>query len=52
MQREALKQRIHYLIEHGGTYPEEDCPRKPRDRLVIGLLAAVVLLELAELLLR
>lgn len=23
MQREALRQRIQYLIEHGGTYPEQ-----------------------------
>ena len=51
MQREGLRQRIHYLIEHGGAYPEGDCPRRlPRDWLVVGLLALVALLEVAHLL--
>ena len=50
MQREALRQRIHYLIEHGGAYPEEPCTRRSRDWVVIGMLALVALLELAQLL--
>lgn len=50
MQREALRQRIHYLIEHGGAYPEEGCPRRPRDRLLVGVLAVLVVLEIANLL--
>jgi hypothetical protein len=49
MQREALRQRIRYLLEHGGTYPEH-----PPDRtrwLVFALLVAIAAMEAIELLL-
>lgn len=48
MPRENLKQRIQYLIEHGGTFPEN-----PPDRLrwvILGLLAFIALANVLQLL--
>ena len=48
MSREDLKQRIQYLIEHGGIYPET-----VRDHMwwvVLGLLVAIAGMELLQLL--
>lgn len=48
MQREGLRQRIRYLIEHGGAYPEAPCPKDKRDWAIVGLLLLVALLEVAN----
>ena len=51
MHQEKLRQRIHYLIEHGGLYPEHE-----RDRLqralpwMVGAVLICVLVELILLL--
>jgi hypothetical protein len=50
MHREGIRQRIRYLIEHGGAYPEE--PPDKRHTIIIVMLAVVALLEIANLLLR
>lgn len=49
MPREALKQRIAYLIEHGGAYPE-DRRRDWKSWVMLGMLAFVVIVELLKLL--
>lgn len=47
MQRDALKQRIAYLVEHGGTYPEE---RRRPDWKSWATLALLVLISTIEIL--
>jgi hypothetical protein len=47
MQREAIKQRIHYLLEHGGTYPEK--PASLYAKVIVGLLSVIVIAEAIEL---
>ena len=50
MPRDALKQRIQYLVEHGGTYPEER--RRPdwKSWATLGLLVFLAATELLEIL--
>jgi len=48
MNRDGLKQRISYLIEHGGTYPEERPDWK--GWAILALLAISVVLEALQLL--
>lgn len=49
MPRETLKQRISYLVEHGGAYPE-DRRRDWKSWAMLGLLAFIALANIAELL--
>lgn len=47
--RDDLRQRIHYLIEHGGVYP----PSKDRGRWWLGAgIVVLIALGLANLMLR
>lgn len=46
MQREGLRQRIQYLIEHGGTYPEE---RRTISRQLLWLLVLIAALQAATI---
>lgn len=52
MQQEKLRQRIHYLVEHGGIYPEEECGKKPTTSPLVWVFLGVVLIcEVASLIL-
>lgn len=46
MQREGLRQRIQYLIEHGGAYPEE---RRQIPRPLLFALGAILIMQATEL---
>jgi len=48
MQREAIRQRIQYLIEHGGLHQQEG--PNLRQRAIFWLLVVVVTLQLVDLL--
>ena len=48
MNRDGIKQRIQYLIEHGGTYPEDR--RDWKSWAILLLLIAVVVMEAVQLL--
>ena len=49
MPRETLKQRISYLVEHGGAYPE-DKQRDWKSWAVLAMLVMLVAIEAAQLL--
>lgn len=52
MQQEHLRQRIHYLVKHGGMYPEPECEKAPRyARTLVSLIGAVLLFEVIHLIL-
>lgn len=47
MQREALRQRIEYLVQHGGIHPQEPVDKYQIATLV--LLGLVIALQVADL---
>jgi hypothetical protein len=46
---EALRQRLHYLIEHGGLWEQAQDRTARTHRLILVGIALVVTLQLAEL---
>lgn len=49
MQREELRQRIQYLVEHGGAYPDEPCPKDKPARAVLWLLVLIAVVEVIQI---
>jgi hypothetical protein len=46
MTSEAVRQRIKFLVEHGGVYPEEKAATRP---LMVGLAMTIIVLQIIEL---
>jgi len=46
MQREELRQRIQYLVEHGGAYP--DAPPDRTSKVMLWLLVLIAVAEVIE----
>lgn len=49
MSDEQIKQRIAYLVEHGGLYDDPIADIRRTARLALGMAAAVLVLSVVEL---